>query len=229
MEVAGPLGSTILLVVDDCGGCGTNGLDIANDSFVLLETMSAGQYQSCWTEIECPPSVVSGNIQYLFPERNYYFFSIYIRNFKVPVSTLEIEVSSNWTNIPRQNSNKFALTVAFTAPFKIRLTSTDGQQIIDTIEDSNYTTNNIFISSGQFGPWQGITGSCNCSATYNSSQVCSGQVTPPPPSSGGSPTPTTTTGSNSPRTTGNGTVASGRSLLVYFALALLTHYLLQFL
>lgn len=209
IEVAGPLGVAIIKVMDNCAqGCGTNGLDIAQNTFTQLITLSTGEYMSCWTAIECPPSFVSGNVQYLFPERNYYYFSIYIRNHKIPVSKLEIEISSAWKDVPRQDSNKFALgSINFAAPFRIRLTAADGQQIIDTIQDTDYTTNNIFTSSTQFGSWQGSVGTCTCAASFNSSsQICSGQTT-------GTPAPASTTGSQSttghlaPAPTGTGSPA----------------------
>lgn len=119
-----------VFVTDQCPTCGTKSLDLLSS-----DTTKTGIWPISWQAVPCP--VGSTKIQYVLKSgTSIYYLALQIRNTKYPVSKLEVELGSTWYVIPRENYNYFVwspIPTALVFPLNIRITSVNGEIVVDSI------------------------------------------------------------------------------------------------
>ena len=130
---------------------GPNDIDVSPSIDTAL-TASAGRTLS-WRFITCP---TSAPMRYTFDGRqwsNTYFFRVWVRNARVPVTKLEFRIgTAAWAAADRQNDGAFqASSQDFSRGFSLRVTSLDGTTIEDSIPGLNTFDPDVgVISHGNF-------------------------------------------------------------------------------
>ena len=132
--VSGPKGSVTVRIVDLCPGCGTGHLDLSMQAFAKIADLSAGRVPITWQVVPCS---VSGNLQYRYKEgSSQYWTAIQVRNHRLPVTALEVQVGGGaWRPVARSAYNYFvdAAGVGTQSGFNVRVTASDGQQLVDAL------------------------------------------------------------------------------------------------
>jgi expansin (peptidoglycan-binding protein) len=133
VHVVGPSGEVTVRIVDLCPGCETGHLDLSMEAFAKIAAVSLGHVDITWQVVAC---MVSGNLQYRYKEgSSQYWTAIQVRNSRLAVKKLEVQLGGNWQNVPRADYNYFVLQsgVGTTAGFAVRVTAIDGQQLTDQL------------------------------------------------------------------------------------------------
>jgi expansin (peptidoglycan-binding protein) len=132
--VTGPKGSVTVRIVDLCPGCEKGHLDLSMEAFAKIADVSAGRVPITWQVVPC---AVTGNVQYRYKEgSSQYWTAIQVRNHRLPITTLEVQVGGGaWQTVARSDYNYFvdAAGVGTTGGFNVRITASDGQQLVDAL------------------------------------------------------------------------------------------------
>lgn len=132
-DVTGPNGRVTVRIVDLCPGCEQGHLDLSMEAFAKIADVSAGRVPITWQVVPC---AVSGNVEYRYKEgSSQYWTAIQVRNHRLPVTSLEVQLGGAWQPVARSDYNYFvdAAGVGTTAGFAVRVTASDGQQLVDTL------------------------------------------------------------------------------------------------
>jgi expansin (peptidoglycan-binding protein) len=148
VAVKGPKGSVTVRIVDLCPGCETGHLDLSMQAFAAIADVSAGRVPITWQVVPCD---VSGNIQYRYKEgSSQYWTAIQVRNHRLPITSLEVQLGGAWHSVMRSDYNYFvdANGVGTTGGFAVRVTASDGEQLIDTLPPVQSAL--VFTGAAQF-------------------------------------------------------------------------------
>ncbi len=132
VAITGPKGDLTVRVVDLCPECEKGHLDLSKEAFAKLADVSAGIVPVTWKVVECS---VSGNLKYDYKDGvSQYWFALQVTNSRVPIKSLELKVDGTFTSVPRESYNYFVDGKGSgPGPVTVRVTSIDGQQLIDTL------------------------------------------------------------------------------------------------
>lgn len=133
VQVTGPKGMVTVRIVDQCPGCEMGHLDLSQEAFAKIADVSAGNVPITWEVVACD---VQGPIQYHFKDgSSQYWTAIQVRNHKLPIAKLEVQLGGTWTDVPRLDYNYFvqASGVGTTGSFGVRVTSSTGEVLTDTL------------------------------------------------------------------------------------------------
>jgi len=167
---ANPLkGNFTVIVTDLCPGCGLGSLDFRET------TQLDGSWDIQWIAVNCP--VGSGNLQYQFQGSNSYYIKLQIRNHRVPVQGVSLQVGSSFTAMSRSSDNFFILSSGgpFSTPLTIQVESIDGQQLTDTIASIG-SDSQIFDGNVQFAPIGNSDGVVDGSGSDGGSDGAAGRL-----------------------------------------------------
>jgi len=131
--VTGPKGSVTVRIVDLCPGCERGHLDLSMEAFAKIADVSAGRVPITWQVVPC---AVSGNVEYRYKEgSSQYWTAIQVRNHRLPITSLEVQLGGAWQSVARSDYNYFvdAAGVGTTGGFAVRITASDGQQLVDSL------------------------------------------------------------------------------------------------
>ena len=131
--VTGPNGSVTVRIVDLCPGCEQGHLDLSMEAFAKIADVSAGRVPITWQVVPC---AVTGNVEYRYKEgSSQYWTAIQVRNTRLPITSLEVQLGGAWQSVARSDYNYFvdANGVGTTSGFPVRITASDGQQLVDTL------------------------------------------------------------------------------------------------
>jgi expansin (peptidoglycan-binding protein) len=119
-------------VVDLCPECEKGHLDLSQEAFAKLADVSLGHVDVTWKVVEC---AVTGNLGYNYKDGvSQYWFAVQVTNSRLPIAKLEIKNGSTFTEVERESYNYFVdSNGSGTGPVTVRVTSIDGQQLIDTL------------------------------------------------------------------------------------------------
>ncbi len=134
VDIRGPKGSVRVRIVDRCPECESGHLDLSREAFAKIAEMKDGRVNITWTPVSCD---VAGNLEYHFKDgSNPWWTAIQVRNHRLPIQKLEWKRGTDsWNNIPRQDYNYFVNDSGMgDGRFQLRVTATDGQQVVDTVE-----------------------------------------------------------------------------------------------
>ncbi len=139
VRVTGPLGSTVVRIVDQCLGCPNTGLDLSQDAFAAVADPNVGLAQGSWEFVPCE---VTGNVSWFFRAGSSAFFlTMQVRNHRHPIASLEIRGSGGaaFQVMERQPSNAFSASpvgaAAFTPPITVRATDVFGNVVEEQFAD----------------------------------------------------------------------------------------------
>jgi expansin (peptidoglycan-binding protein) len=132
--VHGPHGDVTVRIVDLCPECERGHLDLSMEAFAQIADLAAGRVPITWQLVPC---VVGGNVQYRYKEgSSQYWTAIQVRNHRLPIASLEVRVGNGaWSLLARSDYNYFiaAAGVGTTDGVAVRITATDGQQLVDAL------------------------------------------------------------------------------------------------
>jgi expansin (peptidoglycan-binding protein) len=131
--VTGPKGMVTVRIVDLCPGCEKGHLDLSMEAFAKIADVSAGRVPITWQVVPC---AVSGPVEYRYKEgSSQYWTAIQVRNHRLPITQLEVQVGGAWQTVARSDYNYFvdAAGVGTTGGFSVRITAADGQQLVDAL------------------------------------------------------------------------------------------------
>jgi expansin len=127
---------------------GPNDIDLSQAAF---EAIHGGEYPRTmtWELAKCPST---GKIQYQFQtEANPYWTSLWVRNARVPIKTVEVKSANHPAFAPLTRGTDGTLTDASgfgEGAFTLRVTATSGQIVTDEIP--KLSPGSVVPSSGQF-------------------------------------------------------------------------------
>lgn len=135
LKVTGELGDVIIRVVDECPGCRPNGgIDLSPQAFEKVAPKSKGRVPVTLTLVSCN---TTGNLKYRYKDgSSEYWTAIQVQNHKVPIAKLEYQSGGSWVDMPRTSYNYFLADKGVgkqPGGLSIRVTSTDGQVVSDTL------------------------------------------------------------------------------------------------
>lgn len=131
--VTGPNGSVTVRIVDLCPGCERGHLDLSMEAFAKIADVAAGRVPITWQVVPCD---VTGNVAYRYKEgSSQYWTAIQVRNHRLPIASLEVQLGGAWQPVMRSDYNYFvdAAGVGTTSGFAVRVTAVDGQQLVDML------------------------------------------------------------------------------------------------
>jgi expansin (peptidoglycan-binding protein) len=131
LDVTGPNGDVVVRVVDECPGCATGDLDLSEQAFAAIASLSTGRIAISWHEVAC---VVTTPIVYYYKDgTSAYWTAIQLRETRYPIAMLETRAGSGaWQAIPRQDYNYFVVSTGLGAgPYALRVTDDRGQKLED--------------------------------------------------------------------------------------------------
>ncbi|WP_224361378.1 expansin EXLX1 family cellulose-binding protein [Hyalangium versicolor] len=146
-EVQGPQGTVRVRIVDSCPECPAGHLDLSEQAFSKIAPVKDGRVTTQWRLISCN---VQGPVRYRIKEgSSEWWVGIQVRNHRLPIKKLEYQKSGSWVEIKREDYNYFVANSGIgPGPVKIRITATDGQQLVDTLPEIK--AEKIFDGAAQF-------------------------------------------------------------------------------
>ncbi|KFE69079.1 expansin EXLX1 family cellulose-binding protein [Hyalangium minutum] len=146
-EVEGPQGTVRVRITDSCPECAAGHLDLSKEAFAKISPVDAGRVQTRWRLVSC---AVQGPVRYRIKEgSNPDWAAIQVRNHLLPIQKLEWMKSGSWVEVKRESYNYFVASSGMgKGPVQLRLTATDGQQLVDTLPEIE--ANQIFNGAKQF-------------------------------------------------------------------------------
>ena len=132
VAITGPKGNLTVRVVDLCPDCEKGHLDLSEEAFAKLADVSLGHVAVTWKVVEC---AVEGNLGYNYTDGvSQYWFALQVTNSRLPIAKLEIKHGTTFAEVDRQSYNYFVDgNGSGPGPVTVRVTSVDGQQLIDTL------------------------------------------------------------------------------------------------
>ncbi|XP_077978908.1 uncharacterized protein LOC144434331 [Glandiceps talaboti] len=164
-EVTGPYGDKITVrIIDECSDCLDDSLNLSEEAFEILESdLNVGIIDITWSVVTCP---ITDDIQYRFKAgSSQYWFGIQAIDHLYPISLMQVRESgsSTWVDLERQDYNFFlkpTSVATLNAPMDIKLTSTNGFIVQDTISQIYSSEDQYITSSSQFVSCDDGDGTC---------------------------------------------------------------------
>ncbi|KAL1865730.1 hypothetical protein Daus18300_007106 [Diaporthe australafricana] len=149
LEVTGPNGKIKVMVVDQCPECNEGHLDLFQDGFAKIGSISAGEIATSYTQIPC--GISSPIVLHNKSGTSAYWFSMQVVNSNRAVSKLEVSTDggSTWKSTTRTSYNFFENSTGFgTSTVDVRVTSASGGTIkvskVSVASDSKVTAASNF-------------------------------------------------------------------------------------
>ena len=150
LRVAGPLGSVVVRVVDECLSCAQGDLDLGSDAFAQIGNPMDGVVPISYESTECP---VSGPVDvYMGLDTDASYAAIQLRNHLYPVASLEAYSGGAWLALSRRADDYFALSPAGGVPAPLELRATDVNGSVVSASVPLPTAGTDVAAAGQFSP-----------------------------------------------------------------------------
>ncbi|KAK2019986.1 barwin-like endoglucanase, partial [Colletotrichum eremochloae] len=132
VKVTGPKGNSLVaMIVDECPECIESHLDLFQDAFAQLGSLSDGIISTSYEFVKCD---ITSPIKLRNKSgTSAYWFSMQVLNHNEPVSTLEVSTDggSTWMETTRQPYNFFENSSGFgTDSVDVRVTGESGKTVI---------------------------------------------------------------------------------------------------
>lgn len=157
LRVTGPLGTTVVKVLDLCPECPSGSLDLSPEAFAAIGEPVQGTVPIQWERVDCP---VSGNIVYRFDGSSAFYLSLQPREHRHGVQSISVLDNGSYVPMVRNSSNKFihATGTGSAANVQVRVTSAAGEVLDQTFS---------FIQNDTDIPGSGQFSSCSASLFGN--------------------------------------------------------------
>ncbi|KDO22108.1 hypothetical protein SPRG_10926 [Saprolegnia parasitica CBS 223.65] len=207
--------SVVVLLTNQCPECHHGSLDFSNQAFAALTGLDPTRVSIAWDFVPCPTDYVSGPIEYFVDGgSNNFWVGLQPRNFGAPIASLEVKTANDdtWHRLspPSENSITTFLFVGEFAsafppgPFDVRVTSTDGQVVLDTLP--GLAVGQTLVGTRQFSGTP--SGHPSTSPPVPASSTAPKPLTTPTPTPAPTPTSTPTPTSVSPASTPGSSASS---------------------
>ncbi|KAK1988710.1 RlpA-like double-psi beta-barrel-protein domain-containing protein-containing protein [Colletotrichum cereale] len=132
VKVTGPKGNSLVaMIVDECPECNKGHLDLFQNAFTQLGSLSDGIISTSYEFVKC--GITSPIKLHNKSGTSAYWFSMQVLNHNEPVSTLEVSTDggSTWKKTTRQPYNFFENSSGFgTDSVDVRVTGESGKAVI---------------------------------------------------------------------------------------------------
>ncbi|KAI3400125.1 hypothetical protein diail_4356 [Diaporthe ilicicola] len=149
LEVTGPNGKIKVIIVDKCPECDKGHLDLFQDGFAKIGSISAGEIATSYTQVAC--GISSPIVLHNKSGTSAYWFSMQVVNSNEAVSKLEVSTDggSTWKSTTRSDYNFFENSSGFgTSTVDVRVTGASGGTIkvsnVSVASDSTTTAASNF-------------------------------------------------------------------------------------
>ncbi|MBM0277582.1 expansin EXLX1 family cellulose-binding protein [Micromonospora tarensis] len=133
LEVTGPKGKVRVMVMDQCGGCGTSKIDLSTEAFSKIADRSQGIASVTYRAVVNPP--LDGGLTFrLKGGASRYWFAVQVGNHGNPLRSVEAKgTSGGFRKAARQSDNYWTIDGGIgPGPFTIRVTDGYGHQATAT-------------------------------------------------------------------------------------------------
>ena len=133
MRITGPIGSVVARVVDQCPTCAPGSIDLNAAAYAAIGNSPPFLAPVTWHFTPCP---TTGPIRVgIAPGSNAFFLQVKPIEHRYGIAALELLTGSGFIPLPRTTAHRFQATsptvpVPIASPFTIRLTDTNGQQVV---------------------------------------------------------------------------------------------------
>lgn len=130
LQVSGPNGSVRVKVIDQCPECAAGHIDLSEAAFARLAPLPAGLITVTYTPLSdpAPPAPVSVEVK---QGSSQYWLALLADNTGNPLTAVQVKTLSGWLSLARASYNYWiASSGAGQGPFTVRLTDTQGHQVI---------------------------------------------------------------------------------------------------
>lgn len=148
-DVSGPKGKVTLRIVDSCPGCEEHHMDLSASAFAKIADPKDGRVSITYQAVRCN---VPGQMSYQFKDGSQeYWTAIQVRDHKVPIAKLEAKKNGAWEELSRTDYNYFLDGSGIKDdPISLRITSTDGQVLEDSMPGAKDNGGKEFQGKVQF-------------------------------------------------------------------------------
>lgn len=148
LEISGPAGTAVVMVVDRCNNCADDMMVISKPGFdAIAGTSSKGREAIKWKPVRCD---VQSNIELRIKKTSSeYWTAIQARNHRWPIKSMAFKRGGEWVEMTRSNDNYFVAEKGVgKGALTLRITATDGQTVEHTFE--KWKDGESYTISGQF-------------------------------------------------------------------------------
>lgn len=124
LEVAGPEGTTTVIVDDECPGCAANDLDLSEAAFNDIADASVGRVAISWKTVPC---AVTGNVAVDFQGSNPYYLKLRLTNLRNALVGVAVQPAnaSTPTTLTRTADDFWVLSGGGPYDFPLTVQATD--------------------------------------------------------------------------------------------------------
>ncbi len=138
LELSGPAGTRVALVIEDCDGCGpTVDLDLDGATFTAITGAEDGLVEIEARAVPCP---VAGNLRWASSTAtNPYFVQLYALDHRHPLDTVALRVAGAFVPLERTDTTSWRWTSSgggetVEPPYTLRVTDVFGHVVEDTVD-----------------------------------------------------------------------------------------------
>ncbi|MEU4553127.1 expansin (peptidoglycan-binding protein) [Micromonospora violae] len=129
LEVSGPKGKVRVMVMDQCGGCGPNKIDLSTEAFTKIADRSQGIASVTYRAVVNPP--LDGGLTFRIKGgASKYWFAVQVGNHGNPLRSVEAKgTSGGFRKAARQSDNYWTVEGGLgPGPYTIKVTDVYGRQ-----------------------------------------------------------------------------------------------------
>ncbi|MEU8330077.1 expansin EXLX1 family cellulose-binding protein [Micromonospora sp. NPDC048839] len=132
LDVTGPKGTVRVMVMDQCGGCGTGKIDLSDEAFVKIADRAQGIAQVTYRAVVNPP--LDGGLTFRMKGgASRYWFAVQVGNHGNPLRSVEAKGPGGFRKAARQSDNYWTVEGGLgPGPYSIRVTDVYGRQATAT-------------------------------------------------------------------------------------------------
>jgi expansin len=133
LEVSGPKGKVQVMVMDQCGGCGTSKIDLSTEAFTRIADRSQGIASVTYRAV-VNPSLDGGLTFRMKGGASQYWFAVQVGNHGNPLRSVEAKgPGGGFRKAARQSDNHWTIDGGIgPGPYSIRVTDVYGHQATAT-------------------------------------------------------------------------------------------------
>ncbi|MEU5914330.1 expansin EXLX1 family cellulose-binding protein [Micromonospora sp. NPDC047527] len=133
LDVTGPKGTVRVMVMDQCGGCGSGKIDLSDEAFAKIADRAQGIAQVTYQAVVNPP--LDGGLTFRMKDgASQWWFAVQVGNHGNPLRSVEAKgPSGGFRKAARQTDNYWTVEGGLgPGPYSIRVTDVYGRQATAT-------------------------------------------------------------------------------------------------
>ena len=143
LRVTGPEGSVVVRVVQLCGGCSEDQIELSEPAFASIADPLEAVADISWTRVACP---VSEPVSFVFQNANPFYVKLQVREHRYGIESMSLIGANDEYPMSRVVDNFFEInpSEAPVANVAVRITATTGESLVQNVG-----------ATGQVGPIPG--------------------------------------------------------------------------